>query len=360
MASFDHEDTAATDRMRSLFILTLKALPGVGSKTIQDILITHRKALLTAPLLDESFARSLGTAKLIRALDRPGVSWNECASVAGDIMDRADRHGLAVLNPYMDAYPQRMLYNKAFPPLLFVRGDPACLNALLAVATIGTREPTPVGERMGRRLAEILARDGYVVVSGLALGCDTLGHQGALDAGGRTVAVLSTPVDGPVYPKQNQDLAERIVETGGALVSEYAPGVSIPPRQFASNLVARDEWQPALADGVIAFETSTTGGTNHALRHALSTKTPIAVFDYSTRHDIDFSDPRFGGNVKYLDTGNALPIYGPETIETFKERMAQYRRSAHNIHWSTTHNNGGALQGQALVEQDGQLRFDFS
>lgn len=366
-------DVPCADRMLSIFILTLKELPGVGPKTILRVLVNGREAIMGASLLDEDFARTLGDKTLDRALDRPGVSWNECEERAGEIMDRAERHGLSVLNPFMSAYPRRMLFNQSFPPLLFARGDVASLNAPAAVAMIGTRNPTNVAVRMGRRLAEILAGEGYVVVSGLALGCDTLGHQGALDAGGRTVAVLSTPVDGAVYPKCNQELAERIVENGGALVSEYAPGVPIPQRQFASNLVARDEWQPALADGVIAFETSTEGGTNHALRHALKTKTPVAVFDYSARHDVDFyGDPRFGGNVAYLESGNASPLYGPDTIEAFKMRMEQYRQTARNIHWSETSSNADSGSGtgfatpanasleHVVVDQDGQMRFDFS
>lgn len=136
---------------------------------------------------------------------------------------------------------------------------PPCFNAEKAVAIIGTREPTDFGKRMGTRLAEVLAADEYVIVSGLALGCDTVGHEGALLAEGKTIAVLPTPIDAPVYPSQNQGLADRIVGGGGALVSEYAPGVMLHDKQLVSNLVARDEWQPGLSDGVIAIETSVAG-----------------------------------------------------------------------------------------------------
>lgn len=175
----------------------------------------------------------------------------------------------------------------------------------------------------------MLAENGYTVVSGLAVGCDTLGHEGALDVDGTTVAVLPTPIGAPVYPRQNQDLAARIVDAGGALVSEYGPDVQLSNRQLVSNLVARDEWQPALSDGVAAIETSVGGGTRHAVEHALKTGVPLAVFDYRENErlrPVFETDPWFGGNMKYLTIEyGAFPIFGPETIEPFKDAMDAYR-----------------------------------
>ena len=168
----------------------------------------------------------------------------------------------------------------------------------------------------------------------------------ALLAEGKTIAVLPTPIDAPVYPSQNQGLADRIVGGGGALVSEYAPGAMLHDKQLVSNLVARDEWQPGLSDGVIAIETSVAGGTNHAMKHAQGTNTPIAVFDYSSRMGEDFyADERFGGNVKYLKDG-AFPIFEASTIEDFKIAMESYRQR----------NFRGASGGTALG-RDSQLNL---
>lgn len=349
------------DRAVSVFIQTLGSLPGIGPRSVQNILVMKHAEICSAGLLDEAFARGLEIKAVDKALAREGVSWNACEQAAGEIMERAEREGLSVLNPFMPEYPQRLLRNRRFPPVLFVRGDAAALNANRSVAIVGSREPTEFGAEMARRLAALLAEDGYAVVSGLALGSDSAGHEGALDAGGVTVAVLSTPVEGAVYPRQNQGLAERIVEGGGALVSEYAPGVPIPQRQFASNLVARDEWEPALADGIIAVETSVKGGTKHALRAARDTQTPIAVFDYRSRHGVDFlGDPRFGGNVAYLREGLASPLFGPETVEAFKTRMDRYRSAYRNVHWD----DGGGGETDAAddaiaikIDQDGQTGF---
>lgn len=314
------------DRQLQIFILTLLGIPGVANKTVLDILRSNKSRIEAADLLDESFARSLNNRRIDNGLQKPDVSWNYLEGQADETLEKANSCDAIVLQPYSSCYPQRLLINEKYPPILFARGDIRALNSEKAVAIIGTRDPTPFGAKMGRRLAQILAEDGYVIVSGLALGCDSVAHQGALDVEGRTIAVLPTPIDAPVYPKQNKELAQRILDKGGVLLSEYAPGVKLHDKQLVSNLVARDEWQPGLSDGVIAIETSTTGGTNHALNHAIRTNTPIAVFDYSSREAFKFfEDERFSGNVERLRQG-ANGIFEPESIEAFKHEMEMYHQ----------------------------------
>lgn len=314
------------NRQLQVFILTLLGIPGVAGKTVLDILQTNRVKIETAELLDEAFARSLHNRRIDSGLQMPEVSWNHLEAFADETLELANRCDVIVLQPYSADYPQRLLLNEKYPPILFAKGDIRALNSEKAVAIIGTRNPTTFGAKMGRRLAQILAEDGYAIVSGLAIGCDSVAHEGALDVeGGRTIAVLPTPIDAPVYPRQNKELAQRILDKGGVLLSEYAPGVKLHGKQLVSNLVARDEWQPGLSDGVIAIETSTTGGANHALNHANRTNTPIAVFDYSSREAMRFfEDERFSGNVERLRKG-ASGIFEPESIERFKGEMEEYR-----------------------------------
>lgn len=320
------------DKWIITFLLALKGLPGVGSKTLSKLLAEKKEQILAAKRLDADFALSLEDKKIATALEKSDKTWEELVNDAREIIYLAEGKRISILFPYMDAYPKRLLRNSNYPPILYVRGKVEALNREKAVAIVGSRNPTEFGAKMGTRLAELLAKDGYTIVSGLALGSDTVGHEGALKAGGVTVAVISTPIDAPAYPKQNRELAERIVSGGGALVCEYAPGIELSDRQLISNLVARDEWQPGLSDGIIAIETSIDGGTRHALRHAKETGTPIAVFDYSSRKAVDFEgDPRFGGNVEYLRSGQASPIFGPETIEAFKKRMDAYRAGGEEL-----------------------------
>jgi len=118
------------------------------------------------------------------------------------------------------------------PSRLYIRGDPDLeLLAQPAVAVVGARSCSPYGAQVARTLAREVAAAGVVIVSGLARGIDAEAHRGALDAGGVTVAVLGCGVDRD-YPAANAELARRIMESGGLIVSEYEPGVEPAPWRF--------------------------------------------------------------------------------------------------------------------------------
>lgn len=126
--------------------------------------------------------------------------------------------------------PQNELERKRAPERLFAAGDVELVRGSARVSVVGARKPTPAGLRRAHRLAVELAREGVVVVSGLAEGIDTAAHVGALAAGGRTVAVLGTPLD-VCYPRQNGELQRRIMAEHLAL-SPFAPGTPVARKNF--------------------------------------------------------------------------------------------------------------------------------
>jgi DNA processing protein len=115
-----------------------------------------------------------------------------------------------------------------------------------------------------QRLAAELAKQGTVIVSGLALGVDSIAHQAALDAGGHTVAVLPSSIE-EIYPASHRGLAERIVQQGGALISEYPKGTPV----MKHNFIARNRLIAGLADGLIVTEAALKSGSLHTARFAL-------------------------------------------------------------------------------------------
>src|SRR5208282_777816 len=131
-------------------------------------------------------------------------------------------------------YPVNLRHIADPPPYFFQRGSVIPADAKY-IAVVGARAASDAGRRMAQRLGMELAGKGFTVVSGLARGIDSEAHQGALDAGGRTVAVLGCGVD-VIYPPENRKLAEAIIETGGALLSELPIGT--PP--LAENFPARN------------------------------------------------------------------------------------------------------------------------
>src|ERR1017187_3165542 len=129
-----------------------------------------------------------------------------------------------------EAYPGRLLEIYDPPAVLWIRGS-AALLARPGIAVVGTRQPSPYGSGMAEMLARDLANRGLVIFSGMARGVDSAAHKGALDAGRKTVAVWGTGID-VVYRKENKKLAERIVESGGTIVSEFPLGTFPAPQNF--------------------------------------------------------------------------------------------------------------------------------
>jgi DNA processing protein len=140
--------------------------------------------------------------------------------IADEVLEECCRGGVAVLVEGDDDYPALLARIDDPPGVLFVRGSIEPCDAL-AVAVVGSRHPSPYGKRIAWQLAGSLARAGYTVVSGLARGIDAAAHRGALDAGGRTIAVLGTGVLN-IYPPEHADLAGEVIARG-AVVSEAPP-----------------------------------------------------------------------------------------------------------------------------------------
>jgi DNA processing protein len=141
-----------------------------------------------------------------------------------------------------------------------------------SVVIVGTRKPTPYGKEVTYQLSYELAKRGVVIISGLALGVDGIAHQAALDAGGRTIAVLPTPIES-IHPRMHRELAERIALNGGALLSEY--GAEDPV--FKANFVARNRIVTALSDGLLITEAAVRSGTLTTARFALEQGKPVMV-----------------------------------------------------------------------------------
>jgi DNA processing protein len=138
------------------------------------------------------------------------------------------------------------------------------LTSRPAIAVVGSRKVTSYGRTVTAQLASELAQSGAVIVSGLALGVDAIAHRAVLDAGGLTIAVLPSSLE-RVYPASHNHLAKRIVEQGGALVTEYPPGASIYPLNF----IARNRLVAALSTAVLVTEAAEKSGTLHTARFAL-------------------------------------------------------------------------------------------
>ncbi|MBB4635624.1 DNA-processing protein DprA [Longimicrobium terrae] len=225
---------------------------------------------------------------------------------AEQIIERCSDLGLAVLG-YDDAsFPVRLRTIPDVPAIIYVRGDPGVLH-YPSLAVVGTRQVSSAGARAAELIARFLARRSFNVVSGLALGVDMHAHVGALEANGITTAVLAHGLD-RVAPSSHRALAERIVDSGGALVSEHPPGVPPRPAEF----VRRNRLQSGLSLGSVVVESGVTGGSMHQARFTCDQKrrlfTVLAESD-ETRGDLNEAGARH-----LIDTLGAVPLRGTRDL----------------------------------------------
>jgi len=221
-----------------------------------------------------------------------------------------------------DAYPPFLRLIDDPPPVLYVRGDLGVVANPNMVGVVGTREPTQRGMGVARKVAARFASDGFVVVSGLASGIDTAGHEGALEAGA-TIAILGTALD-KIYPAENRGLAERI-EQGGALLTEYPLG----DEGRASNFVARDRIQAGMSLALIAVQTGLVGGTQHTIRFATESRR-LLLCPRPLEGEADA--PSYEGIWELIRSGRAREFVGDDYGDLFLA-VREKRRELEAIDW---------------------------
>ncbi len=233
--------------------LGLVATPGIGPKTA-------RKARDATGGWEAAVRAARGKHSAIPVRLRRGFA--EAEARGRRVAQACVRVGVRTLFRGDPEWPEALECLSDVPEALFVRGRVDALKER-GVAVVGTRECSMRGADLTRRMAARLAESGWCVVSGLARGIDTAAHNGALAAGGDTVAVLGCGPD-VAYPPENRDLAERIASEG-ALLSEFPPGVEPRPGHFPR----RNRVLSALAHAVLVVESRARGGALVTVRHAL-------------------------------------------------------------------------------------------
>ncbi|OGQ60786.1 MAG: DNA protecting protein DprA [Deltaproteobacteria bacterium RIFCSPLOWO2_02_FULL_53_8] len=274
----------ALTKVKGLQLLTLKALlDRFGSP---ESLFKESKASIAA------FSGSLADG--IKAFDEWAWVDKELAGV--------ERLGARVLTYADTGYPTQLKEINDPPVLLYIKGALPD-NSFPSIAIVGTRQPTHYGLRLAETIAAELSAMGVTIVSGMARGCDAAAHKGALDAGGRTIAVLGTGVDVP-YPRENTKLYERIAEAS-AIVAEL-PLLSQP---LPFNFPRRNRIISGLVCGVVVVEAPLRSGALQTARLALDYNREVMAV------------PGHAGSPKSMGT-NKLLKDGATLVETAQDVMA--------------------------------------
>lgn len=282
--------------------LVLNMLNGIGpvrlaallefTGSAEGIFTLPEKELLRIPGISESLAYKL-------------VHWEDSVDLAKE-MRMIERGGVELLIRSDENYPAPLREIHDAPVCLYVRGKlPDAVNTR-AIAMVGTRNATHYGEMMARRLAESASYANWVVVSGLAVGIDTIAHRATVNAGGKTVAVLGSGL-ARLHPQENLQLARDIVATGGAVISEF-PMTFSPTRH---SFPMRNRIISGLSQGTIVVEAGLNSGSLITAAQAIEQGRRI------------FAVP---GNVDADNAGgcNTLIRKGAVLIESFEHVLEEF------------------------------------
>lgn len=286
-------DTAREQRA----LIALSMIPHVGPGRTRA-LVAH---FGSAGAVLEASAYALAQVQGVGGQTARAIARFEGFDAVDHQLRRAAQVQAVLLPAWADAYPERLRHLYDPPVALWVRGTLDAADRQ-AVAIVGTRRATAYGKQVAYAFARDLAAHGITVVSGLAYGIDAAAHEGALDAGGRTLAVLGSGVD-RIYPSAHQRLARRILQQG-ALLSEYALGAA----PDAPNFPRRNRIISGMTLGTLVAEAFPEGGALITARLALEQNREV----FAVPHALD--RPTGAGGNRLIRDGHARLVTCVEEI----------------------------------------------
>lgn len=296
----------------------LSSVEGIGPKRFYQLLTIYEDPREIWDILGAG-----GMPKEMQFLGRPTLqSLREARNEAYfyRLFDLLDRKGIRAISRISDDYPGDLSQIYDPPPTLFVRGEWRDVDDRW-FAIVGSRRCTRDGQRAAREIAEGLAREGVTVVSGMARGIDTCAHEGAMAGQGRTVAVLGCGVD-VTYPPENQELMERILDSGGAVISEYPPGT--PPH--AGNFPQRNRIIAGLTRGTLLVEGAKKSGAMITVNFALEQDRDVFAVPGSIYSPLSATPNR-------MIVDGANPVISPWEILEHYRWASRPEVSDANPHW---------------------------
>lgn len=243
-----------------IYYLWLSLRLGAQSRTAVRLLRIKGSARDVYEGLSEELFSAVGVRHSSAVKLTEGRDLSDCE----ELLRRCERDGISVITPDMPEYPRSLCSLMDMPLVLFCKGELPDFNNSFNCAVVGTRKMTEYGKKTAYSIGRGLADGGAVVVSGLALGIDSMAMLGAQSRGGQTVGVLGCGID-IVYPPEHKDFFARTIASGGAIITEYPPGT--PPS--GHNFPARNRIISGLCQATLVVEANIGSGSLITARHAL-------------------------------------------------------------------------------------------
>ena len=289
------EGYPAVDTLAALY--ALEGVSGFGPikfREMHEAQVDPKEAVRSPRLLP--FGGRTGEKLRAAIGDLSDAELSSARSRADEQLRRAAESTAAILVHGDPRYPMRVYESNNPVPVLYVRGDPAVWASGESVAVVGSRSTREPYARGARTFALTAAGRGKAIVSGFAIGADSIGHRAALDANGRTICVMPCGVD-KVFPPENRDLwHELLAYSGATFVSEFGFG----QRASSLRLRKRNKLIVAFSQGVLVAQSASDGGAMNAYRFGREQRKPVATFRSDGQEDtagntLIGQDPKTGG-----------------------------------------------------------------
>lgn len=323
-------DTAG--QQTQLYWLAIHLVPGLGARNAYKLIRSFGdpERVFHASLTE---LRSWGLRQAVAEAIHCGLTFDDATEEAGKV----ESAGAEIISFQDPRYPERLREIFDPPILLYARGRADLLDSD-GVGIVGTRRPTPYGMAVAQKLSRELGGYGLTILSGMARGIDSYAHRGALEAGGRTIAVLGCGVD-VVYPKENRKLAGEIASRG-LVVSEFPMGSTAFPQNFP----IRNRIISGLSHGVMVVEGAQYSGSLITARLALDQGREVFAIPGSI-----VSKPSWGPNL-LIKQGAKLVQDASDVVEDLP--LPVRRRLAEQYEQSGTENAATAASGQASLWEE--------
>jgi len=288
----------------SNIIIALRSLKGFGPKKLFKIFDELENLKISNHCNDfvDFFSENL---KIEESLLR------EAWDYSNKVLDLSLEQNIKVISYFDPHYPSTLKKSTNPPILVFLKGNQELFgNNYKKVAIVGSRNATNRGLKVSFGVGRYLAKQDYVVVSGLAIGCDTEAHKGMITSSGKGIAVLAQGLQ-TISPKQNIKLADEIIGCGGALISEYDTGSSL----YNFQLIERNRIISSLSNLIFVADTGLSGGTQQTIEYALKESKKLVC-----RHprEEEYLDKKVEGNLNLISQGHK----GVKSLEELDDVLA--------------------------------------
>jgi len=248
-----------------IIILTnIKGLGTVNTLKILNYFNSHKLKTLS-DLVDADLSKVVSPRLATTIKEYIGGDIENLYHNTKQLLKNYEQSGISCVSIEDELYPNILKESTNPPIILYCKGNVDLLSTK-CIAVIGTRENTTIGKQITQKSVKFLVENNFTIVSGLAKGIDTISHKSAIEYNGKTIAIL--PIIDKIYPSENKQLAQNILNHNGLLISEVKPNTNFNSGQ----LVKRDRIQSGLSKAVFVIESTINGGSMYATNDALKLK----------------------------------------------------------------------------------------